>query len=216
MAWKRYMSKVAKLSVRTLIWVVSNSSMWLGCRFKIWYSPTVAKKWVMIYVAALAFDNAHDVIVSKMAVHNNSGLGLHANQVLGNVQVYESAFLYNSGNKKYYGGNVCFRYGECPQSHNTYLNWILLLLTWLWYIQMASFFLWNCSWPHIADELSLDHCNITAVRNETDNGGNIGINLTNISINYHYSDKPPSVIINNSRIACGTGCRGGGSRVGRI
>jgi len=71
---------------------------------------------------ALAFDNAHDVTVRKVTVHNSFGFGLHANQVLGNVQVYESAFLYNSGNKKYYGGNVCFWYGECPQSHNTFPN----------------------------------------------------------------------------------------------
>jgi len=69
--------------------------------------------------AALAFDTAHSVILSRVTVRNSSGFGLHADRVFGNVQVYESAFLYNTGNKEYYGGNVRFWYGECLENRST-------------------------------------------------------------------------------------------------
>jgi len=165
--------------------------------------------------AALAFDTAHNVILSRVTVRNSSGFGMHADRVFGNVQVNESAFLYNTGNKEYYGGNIRFWYGECPENHSTYLqiesSYFIhgndTFKTFFHEIATGITLLMNC--PMITVRIN----NITAVGNKADNGGNIGINFTDISSNYHYSDKAPSVIINNSRIASGTGLRGGGLRV---
>jgi len=72
--------------------------------------------------AAVALDTAHSVTFSRVTVRNSSGFGLHADKVFGYVRVYESAFLYNTGNKEYYGGNARFWYGECPEDHNAYLE----------------------------------------------------------------------------------------------
>ena len=72
--------------------------------------------------AAQAFDTALSVNFSRVTVRNSSGFGLHADKVFGYVRVYESAFLYNTGNKEYYGGNALFWYEECPEDHNTYLK----------------------------------------------------------------------------------------------
>jgi len=72
--------------------------------------------------AALAFNIAYIVNLSGVTVRNSSGFGLHADRVFGSVWVYESAFLYNTGNKEYYGGNVRFWYGECPENHSTHLE----------------------------------------------------------------------------------------------
>ena len=72
--------------------------------------------------AALAFYIAYNVNLSRVTVCNSSGFGLHADRVFGSVRVCESAFLYNTGNKEYYGGNVHFWYGKCPNNHNTNLQ----------------------------------------------------------------------------------------------
>ena len=158
--------------------------------------------------AALAFDTAHNVILSRVTVRNSSGFGLHADRVFGNVQVNESAFLYNTGNKEYHGGNVRFWYEDCPENHNTYLQ-----------IELSYFLHGNdaSKWPNTGLTM-LMNCsliivrinNITAVGNEA---GNLAINFTDFTSNYHYSEEVPNVIINNSRIAGGAGRRGGGLNV---
>ena len=66
---------------------------------------------------ALSFYKAHNVALSRVTVHNSSGFGLHADNVFGHVLVYESAFVHNAGNKKYFGGNVCSWYEHCPENH---------------------------------------------------------------------------------------------------
>jgi len=71
---------------------------------------------------SLAFNVAYNVNLSRVTVRNSSGFGLYADRVFGNVWVYESAFLYNTGSKEYYGGNARFWYGECPENHSTYLQ----------------------------------------------------------------------------------------------
>ena len=169
--------------------------------------------------AALSFDKAHNVTFSKVTVRNSFGFGLHADRVFGNVQVYESAFLNNTGNKEYYGGNVCFWYGKCPESeyHHTYLQ-----------IESSHFMYGydtikrHHSFYETATGLSvLINCplitvsinNIKAVGNQADNGGNLAINFTDFNNNYRYSDEVPIVTITNSVIAAGTGHRGGGLRV---
>ena len=162
--------------------------------------------------AALAFDVAHNVIFSRVTVRNSSGYGLHADQVFGNVQVYESAFLDNTGNNEYYGGNARFSYKECPENHSTYLQIeSSYFLRGNDMLKLPAFrsapgltLLINC--PSILVCIN----NITVAGNEGENGGNFAINLTDFARNDHYGDKVSSVIINNSKIAAGTGHRGGG------
>ena len=141
--------------------------------------------------AALAFDTAHDAILSRVTVRNSSGFGMHADRVFGNVQVNESAFLYNTGNKEYYGGNIRFWYGECPENNSTYLQ-----------IESSYFIHGNDTFKKIFHETAtgitlLMSCplitvrinNITAIGNEADNGGNLTINFTDFSSHYHQSSK---------------------------
>ena len=141
--------------------------------------------------AALAFDIAHDVILSRVTVRNSSGFGIHADRVFGNVQVNESAFLYNTGNREYYGGNIRFWYGECPENNSTYLQ-----------IESSYFIHGNDTFKKIFHETAtgitlLMSCplitvrinNITAIGNEADNGGNLTINFTDFSSHYHQSSK---------------------------
>ena len=167
--------------------------------------------------AALAFDIAYNMNLSRVTVRNSSGFGLHADRVFGSVRVYESAFLYNTGNREYYGGNVRFWYGECPGNYNTYLE-----------IE-SSYFLhgndtskkYHLYYPSATGLTLLIYCpaisvsinNITMVGNHADNGGNLAINFTDFTSNYHYDGEVPSVVVNNSRIVAGTGHRGGGLRV---
>ena len=167
--------------------------------------------------AALAFDVAYNVNLSRVTVRNSSGFGLHADRVFGSVWVYESAFLYNTGNKEYYGGNARFWYGECPEDPSTHLQ-----------IE-SSYFLhgydtskkYHLYYPSATGLTLLIYCpaikatinNITVVGNQADNGGNLAIKFTDFTSNYHYDDEVPSVIVNNSRITGGTGHRGGGLRV---
>ena len=164
--------------------------------------------------AALAFDVAYNVNLSRVTVRNNFGFGLHADRVFGSVRVYKSAFLHNTGNKEYYGGNARFWYGECPGNHNTYLE-----------IESSYFLHGNDTskkphlyYPSATGLTLLIYCpaitvsinNITMVGNHADNGGNLAINFTDFTSNYH---EVPSVVVNNSRIIAGTGYRGGGLRV---
>ena len=166
--------------------------------------------------AALAFNLAYNVNLSRVTVHNSSGFGLHADKVFGSVRVYESAFLYNTGNKEYYGGNVHFQYRECQENHSTYLE-----------IE-SSCFLYGNDTPkdtHIyynsATGLTLLICcpaisvsinNIEVRGNLANKGGNLAINFTDFISNHRYDREVPSVIVNNSRIIAGTGNRGGGLR----
>ena len=55
--------------------------------------------------------------------------------------------------------------------------------------------------------------NITMVGNSADYGGNLAINFTDFTSNYHYGAEVPSVVVNNNRIIAGTGHSGGGLRV---
>ena len=148
--------------------------------------------------------------LSLESVRNSSGFGLHADRVFGDVWVHESVFLYNTGNKQYYGGNVRFWYEECQDNHSTYLE-----------IE-SSYFLhgndvskkYHFYYPSATGLTLLIHCpgitvsinNITMVGNSADYGGNLAINFTDFTSNYHYGAEVPSVVVNNSRIIAGTGC----------
>ena len=166
--------------------------------------------------AALSFDEARDVVLSRVMVCNSSGFGLHADRVFGNVLVYESAFVHNTGNEKYYGGNVRFWYGKCPENHTTYLQ-----------IE-STYFLhgydtskkYHYDYPSATGLTLLISCpaitvninNITVSGNQADNGGNLAIKFTNSTGSYHYGSMS-SIVINNSRIADGIANSGGGLRV---
>ena len=169
--------------------------------------------------AALSFDQAHDVIFSRVTVHNSTGFGLHADRVFGNVMVYKSAFVHNTGNEKYYGGNAHFWYKHCPENHTTHLQ-----------IE-STYFLhgydtskkYHYDYPSATGFTLLIFCpaitvninNITVSGNQADNGGNLAIKFKYFTGSY-YNGSVPSVVINNSRIVDGIGHRGGGLRVWSI
>ena len=166
--------------------------------------------------AALSFDQAHDVIFSRVTVHNSTGFGLHADRVFGNVMVYKSAFVHNTGNEKYYGGNAHFWYKHCPENHTTHLQ-----------IE-STYFLhgydtskkYHYDYPSATGFTLLIFCpaitvninNITVSGNQADNGGNLAIKFKY----FVGSHKVPSIVINNSRIVGGVGYRGGGLKVWSI
>jgi len=164
--------------------------------------------------AALAFAVAYNVNLTGVTVRNSSGFGLRADRMFGSVRVYESAFLYNTGNEEYYGGNVRFWFGKCLENHNTRLQ-----------IE-SSYFLHGYDtvkkhhlyYPSATGLTLLIDCpavsvsinNITVKGNQAGNGGNLAINFTDFTSNYHYGPEVSGVVINNSRITAGTGRRGGG------
>ena len=169
--------------------------------------------------AALAFNVAYNVNLSRVTVRNSCGFGLHVRMVFGSVQVYESVFLYNTGKKEYYGGNALFWYGECPENRSAYLE-----------IESSSFLhgndtskeshLYHTSATGLTlliqcPAITVSINNITMVGNQAENGGgNLAINFTDFTSNYpYYGPEVPNVVINNSRITNGTGNRGGGLRV---
>ena len=166
--------------------------------------------------AALSFHEARDVVLSRLMVYNSSGFGLHADRVFGNVLVYESAFVQNTGNEKHGGGNVRFWYEHCPENHTTYLQ-----------IESSYFLHGSTSthynYPSAAGLTLLISCpaitvninNITVSGNQADNGGNLAINIMYFTGSY-YNRTVPSVVINNSRIVDGIGQWGGGLRVQSI
>ena len=164
--------------------------------------------------AALAFDVAYNVNLSRVTVRNSCGFGLHADRVFGSVRVYESAFLYNTGSTEYYGENVRFWYRECPGNHSAYLE-----------IESSHFLHGNDTskkdhfyYPRATGLTLLIHCpaitvrinNIRMVGNHAGYGGNLAINFTDFTGN---DLEAPSVIVNNSRITAGIGHSGGGLRV---
>ena len=169
--------------------------------------------------AALSFDEARDVVLSRVMVCNSSGFGLHADNVFGHVLVYESVFVHNTGNKKYYGGNVRFWYGKCPENHTTYLqiesshflHGYDTSKKYHYYYPSATGLTLQISCPAITVNIN----NITVSGNQADNGGNLAIKFTYVSGSY-YNRSVPSVLIDNSRIAGGIGHRGGGLRVWSI
>ena len=169
--------------------------------------------------AALSFDEAPDVVLSHLMVYNSTGFGLHADRVFGNVVVYESAFVHNTGNGKYYGGNVRFWYGQCPENHTTYLRidstYFLhgndTAKKYRYYYPSATGLTLQISCPAITVNIN----NITVSGNQADNGGNLAIKFKYFTGSY-YNRSVPSVVINNSRIVDGIGHRGGGLRVWSI
>ena len=171
--------------------------------------------------AALSFDEAHNVVLSRVTVCNSSGFGLHADRMFGNVQVYKSAFSYNTGNKEYNGGNAHFWYGQCPENHTTYLqiessyflhgNNTFKKHRYFYYYPSATGLTLLISCPAITVNIN----NITVSGNKAENGGNLAIKFTYFTGSY-YDGRVPSIVINNSRIACGAAHRGGGLRVWSI
>ena len=167
--------------------------------------------------AALTFNIAYNVNLSGVTVRNSSGFGLHTDRVFGSVWVYESAFLYNTGNKEYYGGNARFWFGECLENHNTnlqiessyFLHGYDTVKEHHLYYPSATGLTLLIDCPAISVSIN----NITVKGNQAGNGGNLAINFTDFTSNYQYGPEVSGVVINNSRIAGGTGHRGGGLRV---
>ena len=159
--------------------------------------------------AALAFDTVLDVNLTRVAVANSTGYGLHADSVFGYFRVLESVFTNNNGDTHYYGGNARFWYGQCPENSNsTHLQ-----------IESSRFLSGKDTAKHYGyyppatgiaifihcPMILVDICNVTVLGNHADNGGNVAINISN-SVN-------DQVLIRDSTIALGKGHRGGGLRV---
>ena len=165
--------------------------------------------------ATLSFDEACNMIVFQVTVCNSSGFGLHADQVFGTVRLYESVFLYNTGNKDYCGGNVRFRSEQCPENHSAYLQ-----------IESCYFLHGNtskiCHYEYSSatgltlqiscPAITVNINNITVSGNQADDGGNVAIDFK-YSPGSYYNSSMPIVVINNSRIAGSAGHKGGGLRV---
>ena len=66
-------------------------------------------------VTALYLHNIFDLTLSGVTVRNSSGYGLYGDNILGNSNITDSTFVFNSGSHSHYGGNMELYYGYCPQ-----------------------------------------------------------------------------------------------------
>ena len=163
-------------------------------------------------LAALAFDTVINVQIANVRIQKCTGFGIHADRLLGNSTISDSAFVQNVGTKDFYGGNVRFWYQKCPPNVSTSL---LIKKSWFKYgydiTKTGAFYpyasgltlLVDCPYVHAVID------NITSVYNVADNGGNLAIRL-NFAIHRHGIG---SVLLKNSLIMKGKGHRGGGLRV---
>ena len=163
-------------------------------------------------LAALAFDTVMNVKVQNVRIYNSTGFGVHADRVLGNSTISNSAFISNVGTNKFYGGNVRFWYQNCPSDVNT-----LLVVKNSWFMHGYDIYKTGRFYPYASGITLLIDCpfvhatisNITAMHNAADNGGNLAVRLNFTA----FQPGIGSVLIQNSRIIGGMGHRGGGLRV---
>ena len=155
--------------------------------------------------AALSFEEAYNVVLSRVTVCNSSGFGLHANNVFGKVQVYESAFLYNTGNDEYNGGNAHIWYGQCQGDHTTYLhiessyflhgNNTFKKHRYYYYYPSATGLTILISCPAITVNIN----NITVSGNQAQNGANLAIKFMYF-IGSYYDERLPSIVIKTAEL----------------
>ena len=163
-------------------------------------------------LAALAFDTVLHVEIRNVRIYNCTGFGVHADLVLGNSSISDSAFIGNVGTEAYYGGNVRFWYRYCPPDLRT-----SLLIEKSWFKYGYDIYKTGSFYPYASGLTLLIDCpfvdafitNITAVHNVAENGGNLAIRLNFTS----YQPGIGSVLLQNSNIVGGEGHRGGGLRV---
>ena len=163
-------------------------------------------------LAALAFDTVMNVQIQNVRIYNSTGFGVHADRVLGNSVISDSAFISNVGTNKFYGGNVRFWYRDCPSDVNT-----SLIIENSWFMKGYDVYKTGLFYPYASGLTLLIDCpfvhatisNITTVNNVADNGGNLAIRLNFTA----YQPGIGSVLIQNSRVVGGVGHRGGGLRV---
>ena len=163
-------------------------------------------------LAAIAFDTVINVQMRNVRIFNSTGFGVHADRVLGNSTISNSAFIRNIGIKKFYGGNMRFWYRDCPSDVNT---WLLVENS--WFMHGYDVYKTDRFYPYASGLTLLIDCpfvhvtisNITAMHNVADNGGNLAIRLNFTS----YQPGIGSILLQNSNIVGGVGHRGGGLRV---
>ena len=168
-------------------------------------------RWVKV-LAALAFDTVFHVMIESVRIYNCTGFGVHADRILGNSTISNSAFVHNVGTNDFYGGNVRLWYRNCPPDVTTSLR---IKKSWFMHgydvKKSGAFFpyatgltlLIDCPFVHA------DIDNITTMNNTADNGGNLAIRLNFTS----YQPGIGSVLLQRSFIKNGKGHRGGGLRV---
>ncbi len=163
-------------------------------------------------LAALAFDTVMHVRMQNVRICNSTGFGVHADRVLGNSTISDSAFIRNVGTNESYGGNMRFWYRNCPSDVKT-----VLVVENSWFMHGFDVYKTGRFYPYASGITLLIDCpfvhatisNITALHNIADNGGNLAIRLNFTA----YQPGIGSVLVKNSRIIGGEGHRGGGLRV---
>lgn len=163
-------------------------------------------------LAALAFDTVMNVQIKNVRIYNSSGFGVHADRMLGNSIISDSAFISNVGTYEFYGGNVRFWYQNCPSDVNT-----SLVVENSWFMYGYDVYKTSNFYPYASGLTLLIDCpfvhatisNITAMHNVADSGGNLAIRLNFTA----YQPGIGSILVQNSRILNGVGHRGGGLRV---
>ena len=163
-------------------------------------------------LAALAFDTVINVEIHGVRIYNSTGFGVHADRLLGNSTISDSAFVHNVGTNNFYGGNVRFWYQKCPRDVNTSLR-----IERSWFMHGYDVFKTEAFYPYASGLTLLIDCpfvhavidNITAMHNVADDGGNLAIRVNFAA----YQPGIGSVLLQNSQILHGLGHRGGGLRV---
>ena len=159
-----------------------------------------------LYVA-LAFDHITDLVLEHVIINNTIGLGLHSNNVFGDILVNDCVFMNAQGNKQahIFGGNVRFWFGSSCSEVETQL---MINRTWFLYGRETQ----NGHYYNASGLQLLIYChginvklnNITAKGNRGINGGNLALSLTDFGFNVS------TITINNSNFEEGQALKGGG------
>ena len=159
--------------------------------------------------ATLGFHNVTNVTIADVAVRKSAGYGVYALCAMGDVEVVDSVFAFNSGTVNYDGGNAGFRYENCTDT-----NTLLTIRSSHFLYGYAEHnnplasglcvFVWTSG-------VNVEIDNITAIGNVAVNestGGNVALflrNRTNIITNW--------IVVKNSYIANGSAYTGAGMYV---
>ena len=148
---------------------------------------------------ALFLCNIFDLTMSGVTVRNSSGYGLYGN-ILGNSNITDSTFAFNSGSHSYYGGNMELNYSNCPRTtavsmvyigHSNFLYGRTVLYA------SGLDIVMQC------DNVKVIVDNVTMIGNEGNKGGNFAIYYSPISSRF-------PVIVKNCHIEGGVADIGAG------
>ena len=69
------------------------------------------------FKTVLSIEEVVDLSASGIVIQNSTGYGITGRNILGTSIITHSIFMFNRGDRTFYGGNVRIDYAECPQGN---------------------------------------------------------------------------------------------------